>query len=136
MLFRSAPPLPYQQIVDLYNSICTSLPAVRSLSDARKRTIKARLSTYTVDDFKTLFEKAEASNFLKGDNDRSWAATFDWLINGSNMAKVIEGNYDNRPKKAKETKVGNNSFESSLDMGGFETAVLSYRPKYKPNNSA
>lgn len=84
---------PYQQIVDLFNSICVSLPSVRSLSETRKKAIKARLNTYTIEDFKQCFENAEASSFLKGSNNRNWTATFDWLIKDANMAKVIEGNY-------------------------------------------
>ena len=92
-------PAPLQQIVDLYHSICTSFPSIRSLSEARKKAIKARLNTYSVDDFKTMFEKAEASSFLKGSNDRNWTATFDWLIKDSNMAKVLEGNYDDKGRK-------------------------------------
>ena len=86
----------YQQIVDMYNETCVSLSRVRSLSDARKKAIKARLNTYTLDDFKLLFEKAEASSFLKGGNNRNWTATFDWLIQDSNMAKVLDGNYDDK----------------------------------------
>jgi predicted phage replisome organizer len=96
---RTAPP--YQEIVDIYNSVCTSFPKLRAISDARKRAIGARLKTYTLEDFKTLFEKAEASRFLKGANDRNWSATFDWLITDSNMAKVLDGNYDDNKTPAK-----------------------------------
>ena len=85
-----------QLIADLYNSICISLPSVRSLSSARKKAIKARLNTYTEDDFKQCFENAEASSFLKGANKRNWRATFDWLISDANMAKVLDGNYTDR----------------------------------------
>ena len=88
-----------QQIVDLYNSICKSFPAVRSLSEARRKAIKARLKAYTVDDFRTVFENAEASSFLKGSNDRNWSANFDWLIKDSSMAKVLEGNYADKGRK-------------------------------------
>ena len=86
----------YQRIADLYNETCVSFPKIRSLSEARKKAIKARLNTYTEDDFKTLFVKAEASEFLKGKNQRNWSATFDWLIQDGNMAKVLDGNYDNK----------------------------------------
>lgn len=89
-----------QQVADLYNETCVSFPTLRSLSDARKKAIKARLNTYSLDDFKTLFEKAEASSFLKGKNNRDWSATFDWLIKDSNMAKVLDGNYDDRKSKS------------------------------------
>lgn len=87
----------YEEIVELYNEICVSFPRVRSLSEARRKAIKARLANgYTVESFRELFERAEASSFLKGKNDRNWQATFDWLIKDSNMAKVIDGNYTDK----------------------------------------
>lgn len=86
----------YSQITDFYNSICVSYPRLKSLSDSRKKAINARLKTYTIEDVKRLFEMAEDSKFLKGGNDRSWSATFDWLIKDSNMAKVLDGNYKNK----------------------------------------
>ena len=84
----------YQRIADLYNETCVSFPRLRSLSESRKKAIKARLKSYSEEDFKLLFEKAEASDFLKGKNNRNWSATFDWLIQDTNMAKVLDGNYD------------------------------------------
>lgn len=66
----------------------------------RKKAVRARLRTgYTLEDFKTLFEKAEASEFLKGKNNRDWSATFDWLVCDSNMAKVLEGKYDRKENR-------------------------------------
>lgn len=93
----------YKGIVATFNSICVSFPSVKALSDARKKAIKARLNTYSLDDFKTLFEKAEASSFLKGKNSSNWSATFDWLIKDSNMAKVLDGNYDDKPVTYRQT---------------------------------
>ena len=75
-----------------------TFPSVRSLSEARKKAIKARLNTYSLDDFKTVFENAENSAFLKGSNDRNWQANFDWLIADKNFVKVLEGNYADKPK--------------------------------------
>lgn len=86
----------YKGIVNTFNSVCVSFPSVKVISDARKKAIKARLKNYSVDDFRTLFEKAEASSFLKGKNSSNWSATFDWLIKDSNMAKVLDGNYDDK----------------------------------------
>jgi predicted phage replisome organizer len=86
----------YKGIVNTFNSVCVSFPSVKAISDARKKAIKARLKNYSVDDFRTLFEKAEASSFLKGKNSSNWSATFDWLIKDSNMAKVLDGNYDDK----------------------------------------
>lgn len=83
----------YQLIADMYNNTCVSFPRLTKLSDKRKKAIKARMNTYTVEDFQRLFEMAEASSFLKGQNKRNWSATFDWLICDGNMAKVLDGNY-------------------------------------------
>lgn len=86
----------YQEIADLYNDTCVSFPQLTKLSDARKKAISARLKTYSVEDFKLMFQKAEASSFLKGKNDRNWSATFDWMLKDANMAKILDGNYDNK----------------------------------------
>lgn len=99
---------PYSEIKNLFNTICVSYSQIKVLSDARKKTIKARFNIYSLDDFKTLFEKAEASNFLKGKNNNDWTATFDWLIKDTNMAKVLDGNYDNKDnKQVKAEKIEN-----------------------------
>ena len=78
-------------------------------ADTRKKAIKARLNSYSVDDFKRLFQMAEESDFLKGKNDRNWMANFDWLIKDSNMAKVLDGNYKNKAEKSK------GSYEREID---------------------
>lgn len=120
-----------KQIVDLFHSICVSYPSVKTLSEARKKAIKARLKAYCLDDFKILFEKAEASSFLKGSNERNWSATFDWLIKDSNMAKVIDGNYDDKGKsqsKKRNSGANKNKFNSfpqrKYDMEALEQALL------------
>ena len=89
----------YQKIVNMYNDICISFPKVTKLSETRKKSIKARLNSYNFDDFEKLFEKAQSSDFLKGKNSRDWQANFDWLIKDNNMAKVLDGNYDNKGSK-------------------------------------
>lgn len=96
-----------QQVVELFNETCVSFPRVTKVSEDRKKAIKARLLRYSLNDFKCLFQKAEANSFLKGSNNRNWRATFDWLIKDSNFAKVIDGNYDNKTKanNGKERKV-------------------------------
>lgn len=105
----------YQLIVDMYNDTCVSLPKVKKLSEDRKSAIRARMNMFTVEDFKKLFEKAEASNWLKGGNNNNWMATFDWLITDKHMAKVIEGFYDNKTGAAGMTKEAQ-AMQASYDM--------------------
>lgn len=85
-----------QAIVDLFNELCPSLSKVTVLSTSREKAITARLKEFTVEQFTTVFKKAEASKFLTGRNGKAWRANFDWLINASNFVKVLDGNYDDR----------------------------------------
>ncbi len=105
----------YKGVAALYNSICVSFPTIKTLSESRKKAIRARMKSYTMDDFRTLFEKAEASDFLKGGNGSNWSATFDWLIKDANMAKVLDGNYDN-----KQNKVGANGIALKNEKSDLE----------------
>jgi hypothetical protein len=92
------------QIGNMYNSICKSLPKFRVVSATTMNLVLDRLKQYSIKDFETLFEKAEASSFLKGRNDRGWRATFEWLLKDSNMSKVLNGNYDDRSAEPKKYK--------------------------------
>lgn len=81
----------------MYHTISKSYPKLRTISENRKKAIAARWKEYRqdLDTFRELFTRAEASLFLKGKNKRNWTADFNWLMNSENMAKVLEGNYDN-----------------------------------------
>ena len=109
-----------KQVVALYHEICISFPKIRSVSSARAKAIKARLNTYSIDDFRTAFENAEASSFLKGSNDRNWTATFDWLIKDSNMAKVLEGNYADKGKPTGRKEKLPGWFNKPFEVGSAE----------------
>ena len=97
---------PYKEVLDLYHSICVMLPKVRQYTDKRKKGVKARLSTYKMEDLKEAFTKTAASDFLSGKNDRGWKPDFEWffIYGDNNIAKVLEGKYDNkggsRPQEA------------------------------------
>lgn len=105
----------YKKIVDIYNEICVSFPRVTTLSDARKRAIRDRLKIYKQDDFRRMFEIAEKSSFLRGENDRNWSATFDWMIKDANMAKILDGNYNDKEK----TSSGRNNVEKLQALEDF-----------------
>lgn len=104
----------YQIVADMYNAICKSYPHLTKMSDKRKRAIRARLNgAYTLEDFRKVFTLAEESSFLKGQNDRNWSATFDWLISDANMAKVLDGNYSQKPNYRSNTGYKTESTEEN-----------------------
>lgn len=103
--------VPYQEIVNMYHEICVSLPTVRAVSDSRRKMIRSRYNQYGIDEIRTVFEKAEASDFLTGRTDKPWTGCgFDWLLKPSNFLKVLEGNYDNK------TNVNTGSYNPFLDL--------------------
>lgn len=117
------PTIPYTKIVDKYNEICTGLRKIKHIPENRKKAIKARFNSgYNFDDFVMLFELTQKSDFLTGkvksssSSHKNWKASFDWLINDSNMTKVLEGNYDN----AVEDTVKHQHYSKADDDEDFE----------------
>ena len=93
----------YQEIIDLFNSICVSLNKVRNLTDTRKKKIKSAYKLLN-GDYEGLFKRVEESDFLSGRSGKWDKCGFDWIMKQENMVKILEGNYDN--------KGGNNSGEN------------------------
>lgn len=86
-------------VLEQYSLLCPSFPKVKKLTDKRKRQVRALLKTFSLEEIKEGFRKAEESSFLKGDNDRKWKADFDFLTNQNNLTKVLEGKYEARKSK-------------------------------------
>ena len=104
-----------QNILDLFNRICCSFGGVKNITKNRAEIISDSLKTYSLDDFKKVFEKAEQSDFLKGNNNRNWSASFDWLIKEDNMAKVLEGKYDKNKQSNKFCDFPQRQYDFSND---------------------
>ena len=107
--------VPYCEVQEIFNKICSSFAKVQKMSNSRKDKLKTRWTEIkTLEAFTEICTKMESSDFLKGDNPRKWMPTFDWLIeNDNNWVKVIEGNYDNKPGSSKGGKqIGEHSGDS------------------------
>ena len=120
----------YQGVIDLYNETCVSLPSVRSLTDKRKRALKARLKNYSIEDLKAVFEKAEESSFLNGSSGKWSGATFDWLIKEDNIVKVLEGNYDDKAS-LKKASYDLDAYEKESDDVFKRMSLEKERPERK-----
>jgi hypothetical protein len=87
------------KVIELYKSICISFSKIHAMSDKRYKAIEKLLEKFSVADFVTVFNNAEASDFLKGHNDRGWKPSFDWMISENNFVKILDNNYANRTGK-------------------------------------
>ena len=88
----------FQAIINLFNSVCRSLPKIQKLTESRKRNIM-NADKQLNGKFQAFFERVEQSDFLSG-RKTEWKAGFDWIIKPQNLIKIIEGNYDNQSKPA------------------------------------
>ena len=97
-----------------YNERCLTMDRVRTITEDRYDLLREGLKTYTPDDYKELFDKASQSKFLRGEVTK-FKANFNWLITPKNMAKVLEGNYDDR-EEPKPKLNGADELEESYEM--------------------
>lgn len=88
-----------QDVLDLYNAICRSLPKAVKLTASRERNIRARLKDNEPETFREVFEKVEASDFLSGRSGKWQMCNLDWIIEGpTHWQRILEGIYDNRER--------------------------------------
>lgn len=82
-----------------WNETCVSLPKVKVMNRKRENWLKSRMKAFSKQEWLQILQKIENSRFCRGENDRGWVATFEWLIRDpENPAKVLEGKYDNRAR--------------------------------------
>ncbi len=96
--------VPYQQILNLYYELCPNMSTIKPVThftDEIKKNVRARWTEYKGDleAFKTVFTKAEASDFLNNRTDTTFQTSFDWLTRPKNFSKAINGNFDNLKKR-------------------------------------
>jgi predicted phage replisome organizer len=83
-----------QPIIDKWNSL--NLSKVIKVQGNRLKMLNARVKDYGMDEVIRAIENINSSSFLKGQNNKSWTITFDWLVKPNNFIKVLEGNYSDK----------------------------------------
>ena len=80
-------------IVEAWNNLKLSkLITIKSNSN-RFKLLQARIKEVGIDKVIETINSINNSSFLKGQNNKGWVITFDWLIKPNNFIKVLEGNY-------------------------------------------
>jgi predicted transcriptional regulator len=89
-------PLFHQPYVDAWNLFAGSykLSRIEAMNDGRRKKLSTRLNEPAFD-FLRILSAIKNSSHLKGNNDRTWKVSFDFVTeNDSNYLKIIEGNYN------------------------------------------
>lgn len=98
-------PTPYQDIYEIFISICSSLPKIQEPKDwakSRRDCIASRWKEHPdIGFFHDLFHRVQESDFLSG-RVKPVNIGFDWIFKPANLQKILEGNYDNRESKPEE----------------------------------
>jgi len=69
------------------------LPVIQVMNTERKRRLKARLDEVGIAGWNKALEVLENDSFAKGLEDGKWKATFDFFLQPTSLAKMIEGGY-------------------------------------------
>ena len=104
----------YENIMNLFNSVCVSLPKIRNLTELRKQKIR-KANKELSGDFENFFKRIENSDFLTGKNGSWNGCNFDWIFKPQNLIKIIEGNYDNKNSNPKSEPKPQNPVWDELD---------------------
>lgn len=99
---------PHKEIVALYHEILPGLRQVRTWNATREKHLRARWREdkrrQSLSWWRSYFERVKDSSFLTG-KKTDWSADFDWLIRPTNMAKVLEGKYDDSTTNQGKTNI-------------------------------
>ena len=101
----------YKKFVDWFNSETKGVFGMVKypVGEKRKASIRARVRENGKQSLFDAVKKAYESDFLKGNNQRGFIATFDWIIRPSNFDKILSDNYKNH---VNGTNQGNNTASS------------------------
>lgn len=92
-------------LMNWYNSLFRDkLPAIKSMTETRKKAVKARIAQYGKESIRTVFNLVLQSSFLLGGNDHNWKCDFDWIFKQANYTKILEGTYNGKRTDSATTR--------------------------------
>lgn len=107
---NEAPPkVKFDELKKLWNNNAEGkeISKVIKISDTRQRNVNAILKEHGQDSITKVLDIVFNSDFLTGNNDRKWKATFDWVFKKENFLKILEGQYNNYKKGKKRFTIEN-----------------------------
>ncbi|MCS7295529.1 MAG: hypothetical protein NZ761_09050 [Dehalococcoidia bacterium] len=125
--------LPPARIAAIWNEVCArpdvGLAPVLGLTRQRTQKIAKRCQeiarmlgddarVHDEDWWRAAFERVARSSFLCGANDANWTATFDWLMEGDRLLRLLEGQYDRNGRRWTDAARAGGTGTAADPLGG------------------
>lgn len=99
-----------KEIADAWNSYSKrgNIPKVVSIPSGsmREKLLHARLESFGKDQVLAAVDNVFSSSFLRGENDKGWACSFDWFLKPNNFVKILDGNYNDKEAPQRKDSAG------------------------------
>lgn len=110
----------YNALMNTFNTMFGGkLPKVTSMTEKRKKAVKARAAEHGKNAIMTVFNNVLQSAFLTGHNDKNWSCDFDWIFRPTNFIKILEGNYNGKRSDTNQARR-----ESRKDLANLAAKIL------------
>lgn len=86
----------FDDFVESWNEVAAAndLPALRVPTKARRAAFRQRKREFPkIEHWQAAFRTLRTSKFLRGENDRGWKATADFVLQAKTFPKLVEGAY-------------------------------------------
>ena len=127
----------YNKIQTIWNdTIPTS--HIKEMNETRKKLFKVRYKHYfkgTEKGWQDFCTRISKIGFLWGNNDRSWKADFNWVLNENNLLKIVEGKYEPDSNSATSnvslSQENYNARITMMNQGKVSSFLKSHAQKYE-----
>ena len=113
----------FTPIIEKWNSL--NLQQLRTISNNRQTLLNARIKEHGFVSVLEAIENINDSSFLKGQNNRNWMITFDWLVKPKNFVKVLENSYKDNTNDTKKP-INNNEKSKKTKFHNFNETFTQY----------
>ena len=118
---RTQDKTPHQAIVALYHEILPMCPQVKVWNPEQKSRLRTRWNEdknrQSLDWWRWFFQRVAASDWLTG-RVKDFVCDLDWLVGPKNMAKVLNGRFDNRGPRTGSRQADRNALAAQAFVQG------------------
>lgn len=118
-----------REIITAWNGLGLAQISTLKVGTKRYTMLRARLNEHGSDSIFQAIDNIRCSAFLRGQNNRGWMISFDWLVKPNNFIKVFEGQYaDRQPVLREPSQTAHAStterIQAMIERGEFKSPIV------------